>query len=116
VPIIDPGATLRPLSPTHGKAVRQPDGAVSLEWIRRARGAWLWLDGVDTPLNEESERWEIAVGDPATPLLRWQTTSPNLVVAGEQMAGLPAGTAHYFSVRQIGRNAASIALRIDFPA
>lgn len=116
VPISDSGATLRPLSPVHGKAIRQGDGAIGLDWVRRARGAWLWLDGVDTPLNEESERWEITVGDPDAPALRWQTTNPSLVATAAQLAGLPAGAPHYFAVRQIGRNAASTALRIDFPA
>lgn len=116
VPISDPLATLRPLSPVHGKAIRQSDGAMSLEWVRRARGAWLWLDGVDAPLNEEAERWEITVGDPDSAVLRWQTTTQALVVTAAQIAGLPTGTPQYFAIRQIGRNAASNALRIDFPA
>ncbi len=116
VSISDPGATLRPLSPVHGKAVRQADGTMALDWVRRARGAWRWLDGVDAPLNEEAERWEITVGDPDAPVLRWQTTGPSLAVATGQIADLPAGAPRYFAVRQIGRNAASPALRIDFPA
>ena len=70
---------------------------------------------VDAPLNEEAERWEITVGDPAAPVLRWQTTSAALTLPAAQIAALPAGTAHYFAVRQIGRSASSIALRIDFP-
>lgn len=116
VPIEDAGATLRPLSPVHGKAVQHSDGAITLDWVRRARGAWLWLDGVDAPLNEEAERWEITVGDPEAPLLRWQTTESTLLATGEQIAALPAGAPRYFAVRQIGRNANSIAARIDFPA
>lgn len=116
VPIQDPGATTRPLSPVHGKALRQSDGAIKLDWMRRARGAWIWLDDVDAPLNEETERWEITVGDPDAPAIRWQTTTAALVVTAGQMAGLPADAPHYFTVRQIGRNAASMPLRIDFPA
>lgn len=116
VPISDPSATLRPLSPVHGKAAREIDGAITLKWTRRARGAWLWRDGVDTALNEETERWEIALGDPDTPVLRWQTTTSALSITADQIAGLPTGAPHYFAVRQIGRNAASTALRIDFPA
>lgn len=116
VPIGDPSATLRPLSPVHGKAARQTDGAISLEWTRRARGAWLWRDGVDTPLNEESELWEIAVGNADAPLLRWQTSTPTLLATADQISGLPADAPRFFTVRQIGRNAASTVLRIDFPA
>ncbi len=116
VPVADSSATLRPLSPVHGSAKLQGDGSIALRWVRRARGSWLWLDGVDVPLNEEAELWEIALGEPAAPLLRWQTASSTLVVTAGQIAGLPAGSPHYFTVRQIGRNAASVPLRIDFPA
>lgn len=116
VPIADAGATLRPLSPVHGTVQLQSDGAMALGWVRRSRGAWLWLDGVDTPLNEESELWEITVGDPASPAMRWQTGSTAFTVTAAQIAGLPTSAPHYFTVRQIGRNAASKPLRIDFPA
>jgi hypothetical protein len=116
VPIADPWATLRPLSPVHGSARRQPDGSIVLDWIRRARGAWLWQDGVDIPLCEEAERWEITTGDPAAPAMRWQTSTAGLVVTAAQLAALPAGSPPYFAVRQIGRHTASIPLRIDFPA
>jgi Putative phage tail protein len=115
VAIADPVATLRPMSPVHGAATMANDGSISLAWVRRARGAWLWVDGVDTPLNEEAERWEVTIGDPAAPVLRWQTTTPTLTVTAAQIAGLPAGAPRYFAVRQIGQNAASMPLRIDFP-
>ncbi|WP_421850407.1 phage tail protein [Novosphingobium sp.] len=116
VPIADPGATLRPLMPAHGTSTLEADGSVTLAWVRRARGAWLWLDGVDTPLSEETELWEVTIGDPVAPALRWQTAVPTLRVTAAQIAGLPAGAPHYFSVRQIGQHAASMPLRIDFPA
>lgn len=116
VPIKDPGATLRPLSPVHGTALLQSDGSIALRWTRRARGAWVWLDSVDTPLNEESELWDVTVGDPDAPALRWQATTTAFVATAGQIAGLPTGAPQFFSVRQIGRNAASAPLRIDFPA
>lgn len=116
VAIADPGATLRPLSPVHGSATLAADGSIALAWVRRARGAWLWLGGVDTPLNEEAERWEVTMGDPAAPVLRWQTTTPALLVTAGQIASLPTGAPHTFAVRQIGQNAASMPLHIDFPA
>lgn len=116
IPIADPGATQRPLSPIYGTARRLVDGSISLGWIRRSRGAWLWPDTVDAPLNEEAERWDICVGDPASPVLRWQTTSAALTVSGTQINALPAGSPSYFAVRQIGKSASSFALRIEFPA
>ncbi len=116
VPIADPNATQRPLPPVYGTAQSLADGSISLGWVRRSRGAWLWADAVDAPLNEEAERWEITLGDPAAPALRWQTTSPALTVSGTQISALPTGSPSYFAVRQIGKNASSFALRIDFPA
>ncbi|MFM9934754.1 MAG: phage tail protein [Novosphingobium sp.] len=116
VPIADPGATQRPLAPIHGTAMRQTDGTIALTWVRRARGAWLWQDGVDAPLSEEMERWDITVGDPSAPALRWQTTTAALTVSATQLGALPPGAPTYFAVRQIGRSASSFALRIDFPA
>ncbi|MBX9664798.1 phage tail protein [Novosphingobium sp.] len=116
VSIEDSAATLRPLSPVHGTAVLQSDGSIALRWTRRARGAWLWLDNVDTPLNEESELWDVTVGDPDAPALRWQATTSAFVATAEQITGLPTGAPQFFSVRQIGRNAASVPLRIEFPA
>lgn len=116
VPIADSSATLRPLSPVHGRAERLADNSLALGWVRRARGAWQWADGVDTPLNEETERWDVTVGDPGSPVLRWQISGTSFVVTAAQIAGLPVGAPQYFTVRQVGRNAASKPLRIDFPA
>lgn len=56
------GATRRPLSPVHPRIGRLPDGGLALAWTRRARGAWTWRDGVDTPLHEETEAYDIVVG------------------------------------------------------
>ena len=42
------------VSPVHGKLAVAADGALTLAWTRRARGALLWPDAVDTPLNEAS--------------------------------------------------------------
>ncbi len=116
VSIADPAATLRPLTPVHGSAQLLSDGSVALTWVRRSRGAWPWPDGVDAPLNEEAERWEITVDDPSAPALRWQTTSAALTVSAAQIAALPTDAARYFAVRQVGRSASSMALRIEFPA
>jgi hypothetical protein len=116
VPISDATTTLRPLAPVHGTATLEADGSIALTWVRRARGAWLWLDSVDAPLNEEAELWDVMIGDPAAPQLRWQIATAMFTVTAEQIAGLPADSPRYFTVRQIGRNAVSKPLRIDFPA
>jgi hypothetical protein len=56
------------------------------------------------------------VGEPLAPVLRWQTNESEITVTAAQIAGLPIGAPTYFTVRQIGRNAASMPLRVDFPA
>jgi hypothetical protein len=57
------GEVLRPPSPVHLRAWRQDDGAVLVHWVRRSRTGWRWPDGAETPLGEETERYELAVLD-----------------------------------------------------
>ncbi len=116
VPISDRGAALQPLSPVRGLASRLADGSIVLSWVRRARGAWIWADGVETPLNEEAELWEIGFGDAALPSLRWQTNSAALSLSPAQAAALPPTVPQTFSIRQIGRAGASRPLAIAAPA
>lgn len=88
------GITLRPLCPVHPRAIRGADGLL-LTWARRARGAWLWPDGVDAPLNEQTEAYEVSYGPPASPLARWITAEPRLeltaAVVEELASTLPGG-------------------------
>lgn len=106
-PIANRGLTLRPLCPVHPRRRADGDGLV-LAWTRRARGAWLWRDGVDTPLHEETEAYEVSYGPASTPIARWETTLPQLAVTAAALAelasALPGGT---FQVRQIGSYALS---------
>lgn len=105
--IANRGLTLRPLCPVHPRCT-STGGGLSLGWTRRARGAWLWRDGVDVPLHEESEAYEVSYGPPDAPLARWETTLPELAVTAATLADLaatlPGGT---FQVRQIGSYARS---------
>ena len=55
------GNGLRPYSPCHLRADRQPNGAYDVNWIRRTRidgDAW---EGADVPLREESESYLVQV-------------------------------------------------------
>lgn len=101
--ISTPRRSLKPLSPVHGKAVRAADGSVKLCWRRRSRGAWNWQGQVDVPLNEQSERYEVGLGDPDRPHRVWETDTSILVLDPAEFASLRAdfeGAA--FWVRQIG--------------
>ena len=105
--IVCRGIGLRPLSPVHPRVVRS-GGALVLTWTRRARGAWAWLDGVDAPLHEQAERYDVGYGPPDAPLARWQTDAPTLTLdaatVSDLSARLPGGAFH---VRQRGSYAVS---------
>ena len=59
------GVGLRPLSPVHLRAARSAEGDIEFRWIRRTRiGGDSWA-GLDVPLGEESERYEIEIRDGA---------------------------------------------------
>ena len=60
------GVGLRPLSPVHIRAVRGMDGAVNLNWIRRTRKGGDSWQGLDVPLAEEMEAYEVEIRDGAT--------------------------------------------------
>ena len=116
-PIGNAGLTLRPLAPVHGRAALRGDGGLSLNWVRRSRGAWSWVDEVDTPLNESAELWEIGFGFAQSPGLFWQTSSPTLEIASSLVSQLRASAAdHVFAIRQVGRQSRSLPLIINLPA
>ena len=116
-PIAPDGLSLRPLTPVHPRAVRQSDGGLLLGWIRRARGAWLWTDGVDVPLVEQAERYEVGIGDPDAPALVWTVDAPSLALDGDTLADLRADHAGAVVwVRQLGTHARSLPLALTILA
>ena len=61
------GSSLRPLPPVHPRLSTSGDGGVILQWTRRARGAWHWVDELATPLVEPTESYLVGLGDTAQP-------------------------------------------------
>lgn len=115
--VINRGIGLRPLAPVHGRARRLADGGMQLDWIRRARGGWAWLDELDLPLNEPQELWQITYGTAEAANLAWNTAEPHLQLTAAQVSGLGTATeAHRFSIRQVGRTSLSLPLIIAVPA
>ncbi|WP_374406929.1 phage tail protein [Pelagerythrobacter sp.] len=107
------GTTRMPLTPVHPQAASTSAGALELRWIRRARGAWGWPDGIETPLVEQSERYRVGVGPVGSPVANWEVSEPALVIAPAERAALAAehpGTAVW--VRQLGSFAASDPLHL----
>ena len=113
VPIALPGVSLRPLSPVHGAVEKRGDGSLVLRWVRRARGAWLWLDAIDVPLVEQSESYLVTLGPPAAPAAQWIVAEPQLEISATAAAALLAqapGAA--FTVAQRGDAGVSLGLAL----
>lgn len=102
------GITLRPLSPVHPRALNSSDGSLVLSWTRRARAAWQWVDGLDVPLGEQSERYLVTYGPIEAPIAGWTVDEPRLSLSVQDLAdlvaALPGGD---LFVRQQGSHALS---------
>ena len=105
------GITRQLLSPVHPRVSRDAGGDLSLAWTRRARGAWAWRDGVDAPLNEQAESYQVILGPANAPYAVWQAAQPALILPAAQLASLaatyPGASLH---VRQQGSYAVSAPL------
>lgn len=66
---------LRPLSPVH-LAVREVNGDVTLSWVRRTRIDGDSWQGIDVPLGETTESYEIVVLSSGVEIRRETVTSP----------------------------------------
>lgn len=112
------GITRRPLAPVHGRCRKRPDGSLDLSWVRRARGAFVWNDGVDTPLNEQAENYLVTYGGSLDhPIATWVTAEPRLFLSADTLEALVAAApGEAFRIRQQGSYALSESLQIFLPA
>ncbi|PLK27419.1 phage tail protein [Novosphingobium sp. TH158] len=102
------GITRRPLSPVHPRMASDGSGGLVLRWTRRARGAWGWPDGVDLPLNEETESYQVVYESAGVALAAWTVFEPRIEIAASLLASLvEASPAGNFAVRQQGRHGLS---------
>ena len=116
-PIINRGITQRPLAPVHGRGEVTADGTRRLSWCRRARGAWDWRDGVDAPLGETAEAYDVTFGSEATTVARWELADPQLTITAAAMTSLLAASpSGAFRIRQRGDLALSSPLVLSVPA
>lgn len=110
------GIGTRPPAPVHGAAELDSAGNLAVRWVRRARGAWTWLDSVETALNEQAENYSVSFGPLAAPLARWDVTSAGLTIPVGQLgplrSALPAGP---IAIRQRGDRGVSEPLIIFLP-
>ncbi len=80
------GESLRPLSPVAISAVREVGNDVRIRWLRRARIDGGLRDGVDIPLMEQSEAYEIDILNGATVVRTLAATVPELVYSAAQQS------------------------------
>lgn len=110
------GIAMKPLTPVHGRWLKQHDGAALLTWIRRARGGWIWRDGVDTPLGETIEAYEVTFATPDRVIRRWETNASQLALSAAEAAEISAAAPQgRFSIRQRGDQAMSDILTVVVP-
>jgi len=96
------GYSVLPPSPVHLRATRTEDGGADLRWARRSRSGWRWIDGVDAPLGEESERYRVSVLPAGGSERIAETEVPMVVLGAAECADGVSVT-----VRQIGSHGLS---------
>lgn len=107
---------MRPPCPVHPRWQVDLDCSYRLTWVRRGRGGWLWQDGVDLPLAEQSEVYEVTFGTPGAVSIRWEPALPQLVLSSTELAVmLAAAPSGQFAIRQRGDRALSEPLLLDPP-
>jgi hypothetical protein len=105
------GDALRPPSPVHLQASQTPGGSLTVSWVRRSRHGWAWLDEIDAPLGEASERYRVAL-DGTGGRIELETGSMVLVIDPGQLASVGTGSAT-LSIQQVGDLALSRAATLS---
>lgn len=97
--------SLRPPSPVRLNAVLQSSGDLLIEWVRRSRRGWAWVDEMDAPFGEAAERYRINLSGPAGSA-EILTSTPAYAVPPALLSGLGPGELA-IEVRQLGDRAVS---------
>jgi len=84
IPFTYTGKRLKPFAPVHVSGLRDGSGNLTIGWVRRSRVDAEWRDGVDIPLGEESERYEVEILDGATVKRTLTATSPTVAYSAAQ--------------------------------
>ena len=95
------GAVLRPYPPCHLAVEADSVGGLQLKWIRRTRISGDSWSGLDVPIGEESEMYEIAAQQGGIVKYRGMTTQPNWTATAALLATDFDSTPITFSVAQI---------------
>ena len=78
------GVALKPFSPTD--VTGYYDGSdFTISWVRRGRIGQELVSGLDIPLSEETERYEVDIMDGVSVVRTLPSLSPSVVYSGAQM-------------------------------
>ncbi|GAB5348909.1 GTA baseplate fiber-binding domain-containing protein [Alteriqipengyuania sp. 357] len=114
--VLGAGTGTRPLAPVHPGVRRTASGDPEWHWIRRARGAWRWADGLDVPLVEEREAYRVGFGPVDAPFAQWDIIAPRFGLPVSEWAALRrAHPAASLWVRQAGSHALSLPSHLPLP-
>jgi hypothetical protein len=100
------GEAMRPPAPVHLRADRLATGDLALSWTRRSRSGWVWLNGSDTPLGEESESYRLTLTGAGFQRSATTSAAAYLYTAAQQAADGLAGPLSV-EVVQLGTSAPS---------
>lgn len=98
------GMALLPPSPVHIGMRSLDNGDIIVQWTRRSRAGWNWLDGGEAPLVEESERYRVEIRPSIGFSRAIDVDGPSAIYTATQRAADNASDADLitFSVRQYG--------------
>lgn len=94
------GKALKPYAPVHISGTRDGSGNLTISWVRRTRIGGEWRDGVEIPLAETAEKYEVEILSGSTALRTLASNSP---------------TALYSTVNQVadfGSNQSAVTIKI----
>ncbi len=99
------GEALRPPAPVHLQAFQAGPGALQVNWTRRSRDGWAWLNEIDAPLGESAELYSVSLEGSGGRVLV-MTSVANYLFDPAQLAAVGTGAAN-LTIQQIGDQAAS---------
>ncbi|MDF7776339.1 hypothetical protein P1X14_13875, partial [Sphingomonas sp. AOB5] len=105
------GLSVVPPGPVHLSAIAEPEGVTRVRWVRRSRSGWRWIDGIDAPLGEESERYSVTIAPVGGIARIVETGEPWIAVPGADRAD-----GAWVTIRQIGSLGLSASAAMFLPA
>jgi hypothetical protein len=79
IPFAFAASSLKCFTPVKIKGSRDGSNNLTISWIRRTRWYGEWQDGIDVPLFEANERYEIDILSGSTVVRTLSTTTPSVI-------------------------------------